>query len=173
MALHLRQGMSSAPLAQIDQSNVCNLLNIIPLLAKSRAGGNGHTYGTHRLHLPIIRRPEDAPVFWDMTLEQLKAWYEGVVIEDVVVEEYYQAALSDAIADVAQAMSPMPNPNPHGASQDEEADMKGKRFGFKSVGCDRRDLMFMTVLAESSPFSPPGQKGRIFMECAKILRVRS
>lgn len=95
-----------------------------------------------------------------------------MIIEDAKVEEYYQAALLNTITYVAQAMAPGPNPNFHSASQDDDPWVRGKQFAFKSVCCDQYDLMYMMFLAKLSPFSPPGQNGLIYMECAKILRVQ-
>lgn len=64
-----------------------------------------------------------------------------------------------------------PNPKLLCYSQDEEAEIKGEQFGFKLFVCEQSDLMLIMVLAKLSPFILPGQKGRIIMECAKILRV--
>lgn len=106
-----------------------------------------------------------------MTLEALKSWHDSVVIEDHVVEEYYQAALAQAVYNVAQALEIGPTTSPHAELGAEPDIVDGKRFYFKRDGCDRRDLAFMRTLGEMSPFSPPGQKRKVFMECAQVLKV--
>lgn len=123
------------------------------------------------MHLPVIRSLDTAPPFWNMTLEELKSWHDSVIIETHIVEEYYQAALAQAVYDVAKALDLLPTPKVPVQSDDDPEIVDGKQLYFKRDGCDLRDLVFMCTLGEMIPFSLPGQKGKLFMECAQVLKV--
>lgn len=103
----------------------------------------------------------EMPLVWKMTLQQLEVWRKSVMLMNHVVEEYYQNAVHAAEIDIQEAQ----------AADDEVVQADRKLFKFPTSRTGKRDLYFLRELIDLNPYSPPGRKGAVFAEVARILKV--
>ncbi|KAH9809926.1 hypothetical protein DFH28DRAFT_1034857 [Melampsora americana] len=172
----------------IPPSNLCSTLasgftdaNGIPSALADPSNGAAST--TNRT---VITSLDQCPAFWKLPLTQLYQWERTVDIQDESVRIYFDSAVKDAETDIDQALSqgltldlPRQQPVIKGRAPPAIRDDippngvdEPSKFKFNKNRPDFLDLIFMRFLEELSPFGSVGQKGKVFHQCAFLLKTK-